>query len=115
MTTAERFKENEGRFDVDLGIQHHFSSGVYAKEIHIPAGCLVGSHAHKFDHLSLLASGEVIVKTDETTQHVKAPACLTIKAGIHHEISALTDSVWYCIHATDVTDPAQVDAELIGG
>lgn len=115
MSIADRFAENVGRFDVDLGIQHHFSAGVYAKEIHIPAGCLVGSHSHRFDHLSLLASGEVVVSTDDWTRTYKAPCCLTIEAGVHHEIRALTDTVWYCIHATDVTDPALVDEELIGG
>lgn len=115
MSTAENFTQNVGRFDVDLQVQHHFSSGVYAKEMHVPAGCTIGSHAHKFDHLSLLARGTVIVHTDETTERFTAPACLTIKAGVHHEITALTDTVWYCIHATEVTDPDLVDASLTGG
>ena len=115
MSTADTFKELVGRFDVDLQIQHHFSSGVYAKEMRVPVGYTIGSHAHTFDHLSLLAQGHVIVHTDEMTQEFKAPACITIKAGIHHEITALWDTVWYCIHATDVTDPDKVDASLTGG
>lgn len=114
MKTAERFEQNVGRFEVDLQIQHHFSSGVYAKEMHIPAGSTVGTHAHNFDHLSLLAGGSVIVHTDEFTKTFQAPACITIKAGVHHEITALTDTVWYCIHATDVTDPELVDEALKG-
>lgn len=115
MNTAERFEQNVGRFEVDLQVQHHFSSGVYAKEMHIPAGCTVGSHAHAFDHLSLLASGSVIVHTDDFTKTFAAPACITIAAGVHHEITALTDTVWYCIHATNETDPALVDKALTGG
>jgi quercetin dioxygenase-like cupin family protein len=114
MTIAETFAENLGRFDVDLGIQHHFSSGVYAKEIHIPAGCVIGSHSHRFDHLSLLASGEVVVRTESKSSRYTAPSCVAIEAGAHHEITAITDTVWYCIHATSVTDPALVDEELIG-
>jgi hypothetical protein len=39
---------------------------------------------------------------------------VAIEAGAHHEITAITDTVWYCIHATSVTDPALVDEELIG-
>lgn len=115
MSTAERFEQHKGRYDADLQVQHHFSAGVYAKEIHVPAGHTVGQHAHTFDHLSLLARGTVIVHTDEMTQTFQAPACITIKAGIHHEITALTDTVWYCIHATDVTDPDKVDESLTGG
>ena len=110
---SNRFKEMLGTFDVDLGIQHHFSSGVYAKEMHVPAGYVVGSHSHTFDHLSLLASGEVIVKTDDDEAHYVAPTVVTIKKHKHQEIHALKDAVWFCIHATEETDPSKVDEVLI--
>lgn len=83
---------------------HHFAGGVYAKQMLIPAGTAVAQHKHHFDHLSILASGSVEVEVDGIrTAHV-APACLTIKAGAHHGIKALTDSVWFCLHAADVDD-----------
>jgi len=44
-----------------------------------------------------------------------APACITILAGQHHTITAHEDSVWFCIHATDETDAANVDEVLIRG
>lgn len=81
----------------------------------MPEGAFVGQHAHKFDHLSLLGKGKVVVKTDEWEREFDAPAILEIKAGMHHEIRALTDAVWFCIHATEVTDPDLIDQELIGG
>lgn len=115
MSTSDRFKDLFGRFDVDLGIKHHFSSGCYAKEIHIPAGSMVGQHAHTFDHLSILARGSAVVRTDDWVRTFEAPAVIEIKAGRHHEIAALGDVVWFCIHATEVTDPALIDQELIGG
>ena len=108
-----RFEEMLGIFEIDLGIKHHFSSGVYAKEIHVPAGYVVGSHAHEFDHMSMLAKGEVIVKTDNDEQHYVAPTVVTIKKGIHHEIHALKDSIWFCIHATEETDTSKIDEVLI--
>lgn len=110
---SDRFQEMLGTFEIDLGIQHHFSSGVYAKEMHIPKGYVVGSHAHEFDHMSMLAKGEVIVKTNNTEQHYVAPAVVTIKQGINHEIHAIKDSIWFCIHATEETDPSKVDEVLI--
>ena len=87
-------------------IQHHFSSGVYAKETRIPAGFVLVQHAHKHDHLSILASGSVELVVD-------GPVCLTIAAEKHHGIKSLTDVVWYCVHATDCTDENEVDETLI--
>jgi quercetin dioxygenase-like cupin family protein len=113
MNVTEQFKANLGRFDVDLGTIHHFSDGLYAKELHIPAGYTAISHSHHYSHLSLLAKGKVIVKTDNTEKEYKAPACLEIEAGIHHSIEALEDCVWYCIHATDETDASKIDEVLI--
>jgi mannose-6-phosphate isomerase-like protein (cupin superfamily) len=94
-------------------IHHHFSAGVYAKETRIPAGHVLVQHAHKHDHLSILASGSVEMVVDGVKSVVEAPACLTIAAGKHHGIKSLTDVVWYCVHATDCTDEDKVDEVLI--
>jgi quercetin dioxygenase-like cupin family protein len=94
-------------------IQHHFGGGVYAKETRIPAGYILVQHKHEFDHLSVVGSGIVQVTVDGKTSTVVAPACLLIKAHTEHRVQAVTDSVWYCIHATDCTDPAKVDELLI--
>ena len=94
-------------------IQHHFSAGVYAKETHIPAGYVLVQHAHKHDHLSILASGSVELGVDGGKSVIDAPACLTIAAGKHHGVKSLTDVVWYCIHATECTDADDVDEILI--
>ena len=94
-------------------IQHHFSSGVYAKETRIPAGFVLVQHAHKHDHLSILASGSVELVVDGVKSVVHAPVCLTIAAEKHHGIKSLTDVVWYCVHATNCTDENEVDETLI--
>jgi len=94
-------------------IHHHFSSGVYAKETRIPAGHVLVQHAHKYGHLSILASGSVELLVDGVKSVVDGPACLTIAAGKHHGVKSLTDVVWYCVHATDCTDENEVDEVLI--
>jgi mannose-6-phosphate isomerase-like protein (cupin superfamily) len=98
---------------VDLGIAHHFGGGVYAKETHVGAGHVLVQHKHEHAHLSILACGTVEVQVDGVRSILAAPACITIEAGKHHGIRALTDVVWYCIHATDCTDPGAVDEVLI--
>jgi quercetin dioxygenase-like cupin family protein len=94
-------------------IMHHFSSGVYAKQATIPKGSFAIQHKHKHDHMSILASGRVIVYVEEDSKEYKAPACITIEAGKNHGVEALEDSVWFCIHATEETDPNKVDHVVI--
>lgn len=93
---------------------HHFSDGLYAKEIHVPEGMMVVQHKHTFSHLSVLAKGKVVVVVDgEEPKVIEAPACLDIKADTNHGIKALTDVVWFCIHATDEKDSSKVDEVII--
>jgi len=110
---AEIFKAHEGQFDVDLGTEHHFSDGLYAKRMCIPAGFVAGTHVHNYSHLSILAKGRVIVRTDDGAKEYTAPACLEIKSGILHTIEALENCEWFCIHATKETDATKIDEVLI--
>jgi hypothetical protein len=64
-------------------------------------------------HLSVLASGRVLVSVDGVETEHAAPAFLTIAAGKAHEVTALTDVVWGCLHATDCTDADKIDHELV--
>jgi len=100
--------------DIDLGVVHHFSAGLYAKQMLLPAKHYAVSHAHAYDHLSILAKGDVTVEVEGVRTEYKAPACINILAGHHHIITAHKDSVWFCIHATDETDADKIDEVLFG-
>jgi quercetin dioxygenase-like cupin family protein len=113
MNQADVFKQLEGTFETDLGTVHHFSDGLYAKQMNIPKGFIAGQHMHKYSHLSILAKGVVIVRTDDSQKSYSAPACIEIKSGLHHSVEALEDCVWFCIHATDEKDESKVDEVLI--
>jgi len=106
-------KQLTGHLDTDLSTKHHFSDNLYAKEMIIPAGYIAGMHKHKYSHLSILAKGRALIKTDEYNREIEAPYCLDMEADIKHEILALEDCVWFCIHATDETDVSKVDEVLI--
>ena len=95
-------------------ITHHFSDGLYAKETRFPAGVAILKHTHDFSHLSILAKGKVAVMKGEDVEVIEAPACIEIKAGMTHGVKALTECVWFCIHATDEKDVSKVDEVLIG-
>ena len=95
-------------------ITHHFTDGLYAKEMAFNAGEAILKHTHNYSHLSILAKGKVAVMKGEDVEVIEAPACIEIKAGLTHGVKALTDCVWFCIHATDEKDPSKVDNILIG-
>lgn len=63
------------------------------------AGYSVMTHAHHYDHITMIANGAVMITTGETEVIYKAPALVTVKAHTHHGIVALEDNtVAYCIH-----------------
>lgn len=92
---------------------HHFNDGEYRKECRLPAGAAMGKHVHSFDHFSELSEGVAVVGVDGVPQTFTAPARILIQAGKVHEVHALTDIVWWCIHKTDETDPEKIDHVLI--
>jgi quercetin dioxygenase-like cupin family protein len=108
--TGSRITEGVGDF---LGQTHHFSDGLYAKQMVIPAGHVVGSHAHNYSHLSVLAKGDIVLEVDGVTTDVSGPACIEIKAGCTHRVFAKTDAVWFCIHATEENDVNKIDEVLV--
>jgi len=98
----------------NVDIIHHFNSGVYAKEVHVPAGAKLLQHIHSFDHMSILASGTARVVVDGVVAEFTGPQCLTIEANKQHFVEALTPVVWFCIHATDSPDLDAADIKPTG-
>ena len=96
-----------------VGIAHHFIGGVYAKSIEFKRGDWAQQHAHTHEHMSVVASGFCTVTIDGYRFSYGPGSVLKIPAGVAHMVYANTDAVWLCIHATDETDPAKVDHQLI--
>jgi quercetin dioxygenase-like cupin family protein len=91
---------------------HHFGGGVYAKQVSIPAGVALAQHAHFYEHLSFLVSGVAEVVAGDVVRVYTGPTALVMPANVHHAVKAVTDVVWLCIHATDVTDLDAIDSTL---
>ena len=80
------------------------------------AGDVEQGHTHQFDHLTLLASGGLIVRANGCSTTFQAPAMIYIRADVQHELEATTaNTVAYCIHALrgadqsgDIVDPAMI-------
>lgn len=115
MSVAERIKELEQMPMVDLQTRHFFGGGVCIKRMELPAGAVAITHKHKYDHLSILGEGRALVVVDGVTTNVRAGDCINIRAGLNHEIQAVEDVTWFCIHKTDETDESKIDQVLIDG
>jgi len=97
----------------DINTNHHFGSGVYAREMILPKGWKAETHAHFFSHMSILSSGKVTVTVDGIAETYTAPAVLNIEAKKKHSIFAIEEAVWFCIHPTDEKDIESLEKILI--
>lgn len=84
-----------------IDINRHLGGEVFIQEHSIPAGRVLGQHAHGHDHLSYVVSGKVEVTIEDETTVYEAPCCLLVPAHKKHMVRSLTDAVWLCIWSTD--------------
>ena len=65
-------------------------------------------HAHMFDHITLLAAGEVTMKHDNGEQDFTAPHLIVTPKGVVHQfIAKKPHTIFCCIHA--IRDGSDVD------
>lgn len=93
----------------DLPLRHTFIKGGYAREMTIPAGCLIVGHIHKDESFAVVTKGHITVLTEDGTQDIHAPTTVfAAKAGMKRVGYAHTETVWTTIHVTDETDPERM-------
>lgn len=90
---------------------------VFIKQIRFRhAGDMMVTHAHVYDHQTLLASGSVDISVDGVVMQYTAPAIIVIAAGKHHALQATCDeTVAYCIHAIRGGDSVDNAEPLVMG
>lgn len=93
---------------VELRVVHHFSHGVCARELHIPAGTDLTGAIHKFSNLNILSKGEMLVTTEKGIEHVKAPFTIVSPPGTKRAARTITDCIWTTVFGTNETDPEKV-------
>lgn len=91
-------------------VTHRFTPGLYIREIHIPAGTLLTSMEHRFEHPFVISQGRIEVFSEtEGAVTYDAPHCGITQPGTRRGMLAITDTVWTTFHVTDETD-----IEIIG-
>ena len=94
-------------------ITHYFAPGMYAREMWMPKDCLITGKIHKTEHLNMLSQGKVSVSNQGKSITMTAPHTFVSPIGTKRAIYAHEDSTWTTIHATDLTDPDEIEAEII--
>lgn len=92
---------------------HHFAQGLYAREIFIPAGCLLTGKVHRFEHLNIVSAGDITVWTEEGMKRLRAPFTLVSKPGCKRVGLAHSDTVWTTIHAATETNIELLEKLLV--
>jgi quercetin dioxygenase-like cupin family protein len=98
---------------VEMPTLDHFSHGVYARELTIPAGTVLTGKIHKFENLNVLLEGELLVLTDQGVQHVRAGQVIVSPPGTKRAAYALTNTRWLTVHGTHKTDVDEIESEFI--
>ena len=93
--------------------RHHFHGGMYCREVWRDAGVLVVGKVHTKEHFYFIASGTVLITTDDGPQRVKAPALLLSKPGTKRAVYSETPALCLTFHRTDATTVEAAEAELV--
>jgi len=98
----------------ELPLKHHFSPGLYIREIFMPADTIVIGKIHKTEHANILVKGAcLIVNQDGSREELRAPLTFISKAGVQKVLCILEDMIWMTTHVTEETDMEKLEAQLI--
>ena len=98
---------------LELKVVHHFSHGVYARELHIPKDTLLTGEIHKCENLNILSQGEISVLTQNGMERVKAPFTIVSSPGTKRIAYTHEDCVWTTIHGTFERDLKKIETIFI--
>ena len=98
---------------IDLKVVHHFSRGLYARELHIPAGTVLTGKIHKTEHICTISEGEIGIMDEHSHGLFKAPITFISKPGVKRMGLAHTDTIFTTYHVTDKTDISELEADLV--
>lgn len=100
---------------VECKLVHHFSPGVYIRELTMPKDTYVLGHKHKEPCMNIVSKGSlrlVDIETGEIT-FIKAPCTFESKAGVRKLAYVIEECVWSNVHPTIETDLDKLEEAII--
>lgn len=98
----------------DFKTTHHFTPGLYTRELFIPKDTVLTGKIHKTEHLNILSQGDITVWTEGGMKRLRASTVIKSKPGIKRVGYAHEDSIWITVHQnpTNEQDIKKVEARL---
>lgn len=86
---------------VECFLEHHFSEGIYVRQIFMPGGTFVQGKEHKTRHLNVVIKGKVLMQQGEDIVSIIAPATFESEAGVSKLLYIHEDTIWQTIHVNE--------------
>lgn len=100
--------------DEEFKTFHHFTPGLYIRDLFLPASSLLATKTHKTQHPFMLTRGEVLVYGSmDGPQHLIAPHFGITKVGSRRLFYAVKDSIWMTFHPTNFTSVDEIEKSII--
>jgi hypothetical protein len=98
---------------VDCPLEHYYLPGVCFRVMRLKAGTSLTGKIHKHEHIAVLLEGTLRLADDEHAFIITAPWVGMGKAGVKRLGYAETDCVFANILSTDITDPDELEREMV--
>lgn len=104
-----------GMAEFNVGkIHHHFATGVYGRELFIPAGNIIVSKIHKGKTFNVIAKGKIsVICPTNGFNTYEGPFCFVSNEMTKRVVIAHEDTLWITSHGTDATNLDEVEKEII--
>jgi hypothetical protein len=96
-----------------MPVEHFFAKGLYARSLTIPKHCVLTGAIHKYQHINILAKGDITVATEEGVRRIQAPCVMVAEPGTKRAGFAHEECVWITVHACNALDVESAETELV--
>jgi hypothetical protein len=100
---------------VDVPLYHHWSGGVYIREIRIPAGSYIMGKRHRYETCNILLKGTLLVYVDDGKPPVPmtGPVIFTTQPNAKKFAYCQEEAIFLNIIPTKETDPEEIERLFI--
>jgi len=98
---------------IELKTEHMFSTGMYARILHIPKGTLLVGKIHKQECINIVSKGDISILTETGSARVSAGFHIVSPPGLQKVGYAHEDTIFTNVFLTDKTDLDLLEKELI--
>lgn len=110
ITSAEEILKQSPQ--VHLDVVHHFSKGVYARQILMPKGLIITGQVHKTEHLCIM-NGDIDIADENGNFRYTGYHVFNSKPGIKRILATHEDTSFTTIHVTEETDLDKLEKALV--